>query len=237
MQWTYSYWNGLLHILTEMMQPKQFTCIAYESVNINYYKCDIRTKYYTTSISLIPFDGKYDRVPSEVRKTTEALIVYFDTQKRSFIQELLGINEFLIANEIQLGFLITSSFLDKPNELTFEEVKETAYIAFDVVALKQEDEDSEETVSETDKISYAEIIEGLSNYVWSNINIKPSSTSSRNYSNNGEELESQMNDFEKLLITAQSLRNDTSLTRDEILNKAEELAEAMSAILNDNDSD
>lgn len=56
-------------------------------------------------------------------------------------------------------------------------------------------------------------------------------------SNNTEELENQLNDFENLLITAQSLRSDTNLTRDEILNKAEQLAEVMSAILNDNDSD
>lgn len=55
--------------------------------------------------------------------------------------------------------------------------------------------------------------------------------------NNAEDLENELNDFEKLLITAQNLRSDTRLTRDEILNKAEELAEVMSAILNDNDSD
>lgn len=61
-----------------MKQPKLITPITYESVAINHFKCDIRTKYYTTSIYLLPFDGKFDRVPNELKNTIEALIVYFD---------------------------------------------------------------------------------------------------------------------------------------------------------------
>lgn len=55
--------------------------------------------------------------------------------------------------------------------------------------------------------------------------------------NDNEDLENELNDFENLLITAQNLRSNTHLNRDEILNKAEELAKIMSTILNDNDSD
>ncbi|XP_017955100.1 uncharacterized protein LOC108650469 [Drosophila navojoa] len=221
----------LENILTEMKQPKLITPKTYESVVINHYKCDIRTKYYTTSIYLIPFDGKLDRVPVELKTIIEALIIYFDPFDRTFINSLSAINDFLISNNIELGFLITTALSDKPNELTFEELKENANVVFDIITLKEDEEDSEEPEK------YSEIVEGLENFVWSNIKTKPSSSSSRNQSNSAEQLENELNDFEKLLITAQNLRNDTHLTRDEMLNKAEELAEAMSAILNDNDSD
>ncbi|XP_017861118.1 PREDICTED: uncharacterized protein LOC108612674 [Drosophila arizonae] len=220
------------NILTEMKQPKLITPITYEAEVINHYKCDIRTKYYTTSIYLIPFDGKIDRVPTELKNIIEALIIYFDPFDRTFINSLSAINDFLISNKIELGFLITTVLSDKPNELTFEELKENANVVFDIITLK---EDGEEDSEEPDK--YSEIVEGLENFVWSNIKTKPSSSSNRKQSNSAEQLESELNDFEKLLITAQNLRSDTHLTRDEILNKAEELAEVMSAILNDNDSD
>lgn len=67
--------------------------------------------------------------------------------------------------------------------------------------------------------------------------ISESIDSNRKHSNDNEDLENELNDFENLLITAQSLRSNTHLSRDEILNKAEELAKIMSTILNDNDSD
>ncbi|EDW70490.1 uncharacterized protein [Drosophila virilis] len=223
------------NILTEINQPKVITPVTYESLVINHYKCDIRTKYYNTSVYLVPFDGTYDEVPTELRNTTESLIVYFEPNDKSFINNLSGLNDFIITNKIQLGFLITTAFSGKPNELTFEDLKEKANIVFDVITLKEEDEEhSEDALCETDK--YSEIVEGLKNFVWSNIKTK-ASTSNCKQPNNAEDLENELNDFEKLLITAQNLRSDTRLTRDEILNKAEELAEVMSAILNDNDSD
>ncbi|EDW18713.1 uncharacterized protein LOC6582536 [Drosophila mojavensis] len=220
------------NILTEMKQPKLITPITYEAEVINHYKCDIRTKYYTTSIYLIPFDGKIDRVPTELKNIIEALIIYFDPFDRTFINSLSAINDFLMSNKIELGFLITTALSDKPNELTFEELKENANVVFDIITLK---EDGEEDSEEPEK--YSEIVEGLENFVWSNIKTKASSSSNRKQSNSAEQLENELNDFEKLLITAQNLRSDTHLTREELLNKAEELAEVMSAILNDNDSD
>lgn len=72
-----------------MKQPKSITPITYESVVINHYKCDIRTKYYTTSIYLIPFDGKLDRVPTELKNIIEALIIYFDPFDVSIIKRYL----------------------------------------------------------------------------------------------------------------------------------------------------
>lgn len=65
-------------ILSEMNQPKILTTSSYGDLSINSFKCDINTKYYSTSISLIPFDGKLEGVPAEIRKLTEALIIYFD---------------------------------------------------------------------------------------------------------------------------------------------------------------
>lgn len=61
-----------------MNQPKILTTSSYGSMSISSFKCDISNKYYSTSISLIPFDGKFESVPAEIRKLTEALIIYFD---------------------------------------------------------------------------------------------------------------------------------------------------------------
>lgn len=67
-----------LDILYEMSQPKVLTTTVCESLSISSYKCDISNKYFSTSISLIAFDGSFESVPSEIRKSTEALIIYFD---------------------------------------------------------------------------------------------------------------------------------------------------------------
>ncbi|KAH8405422.1 hypothetical protein KR222_011518 [Zaprionus bogoriensis] len=215
-------------LLTEINQPKMLTTSSHESININFFKCDISNKYYTTSIFLIPFDGKLESVPAEIRKLTEALIINFDASDKSFINKISSINEFVDTNEIELGFLLTSSLTGKANELSFEELKECTNIVFDIVTLKEDTEESSEIQG------YAEILEGITNFVWSNVKVKGSI---RKQSSDNEELENQLNDFENLLITAQNLRSDRNLTRDEMLNKAEELAKIMSAILNDNDSD
>lgn len=90
------------------------------------------------------------------------------------MNNLSGLNDFIITNKIQLGFLITTAFSGKPNELTFEDLKEKANIVFDIITLKEEDEEpSEDALCETDK--YSEIVEGLKNFVWSNIKTKASS--------------------------------------------------------------
>ncbi|KAH8371005.1 hypothetical protein KR093_005894 [Drosophila rubida] len=241
------------NILDELKQPKLLTTNTYESTDINCYKCDIITKYYTTSISLIPFDGKLESVPAEIQKLTEALIIYFDSSDRSFVNNIPGFNNFIETNEIQIGFLATTSFSSKSNGLTAEDLREHVNVVLDIVTLKEDDENTENTQG----LSYSEILEGLQNCVWSNVKIGMFiyvylnlifceildlinilyAGSNRDYPNNPEELENQLNDFENLLITAQTLRSDPNLSREELLNKAEQLAEVMSAILNDNDSD
>ncbi|XP_062132016.1 uncharacterized protein LOC133842782 [Drosophila sulfurigaster albostrigata] len=216
-------------ILGELKQPKLITTNIYETTSVNCYKCDIITKYYNTSISLIPFDGKFESVPPEIKKLTEALVIYFEPSDRTFIKNISGLNDFVESNEIQIGFLVTTSFSGKANELNAEDLREHTNVVFDIVTLKEDDEDADDTQG----LNYSEILEGLKNCVWSNVKIG----SNRNHSADPEELENQLNDFENLLITAQTLRSDPNLSREELLNKAEQLAEVMSAILNDNDSD
>ncbi|KAH8307343.1 hypothetical protein KR044_010442 [Drosophila immigrans] len=212
------------NILGELKQPKLITTNTYESSVTNSYKCDIITKYYNTCISLIPFDGKFESVPAEIKKLTEALIIYFEPSDKTFVENIPALNEFIEANEIQIGFLVTTSFPGKASELTAEDIREHTNVVFDIVSLKSDD---------TQGLSYAEIVEGLQNCVWSNVKIG----ANRDHPTNSDELENQLNDFENLLITAQTLRSDPNLSREELLNKAEQLAEVMSAILNDNDSD
>lgn len=64
-------------ILSEVNQSKESTSTE---CSLNCYKCIIKTKYYNTSINLIPFSGKLEAVPEKILQATEALIIYFDSQ-------------------------------------------------------------------------------------------------------------------------------------------------------------
>ncbi|XP_017003516.2 alpha- and gamma-adaptin-binding protein p34 [Drosophila takahashii] len=212
------------NIFTEVDQPKESTSTE---CSLNCYKCIIKTKYYDTSINLIPFSGKLESVPEKILQATEALIIYFDSKDTSFIET---IPKTLAKNEqIQLGFLLTSSTSGEESGLSFGEIKEQTNFFFDIITLKSNNE-SDPDEPEKD---YEEVVEGLKNVVWSNVKFG----SENKEEMSSEEFDSQLKDFENLLLTAQSLRNDTSLTREQFLDRAEQFAGIVSSILNDNDSD
>ncbi|XP_026845354.1 uncharacterized protein LOC6595970 [Drosophila persimilis] len=225
-------------ILTEMDQPK--TPINNE-VSSHFYKCKIKTKYFNTSVNLIPFDGKWENVPTEITKTTEAVIVFFDANDMNFLHTFS--DTFLSDCPLKLGFLLTTSFPCEENGISLSDLKKRTNFIFDFISLKSNSEtETESTATSTStpaqtEDQYQEIVDGLRNVVWSNVEISTKSGSLQKKSLSSEDLDTQLNDFENLLITAQSLRSDTRLTRDEFLDKAEQLAGVMSNILNDNDSD
>ncbi|XP_043647561.1 uncharacterized protein LOC122616240 [Drosophila teissieri] len=211
------------NILSEVNQSKESTSTE---CSLDCYKCIIKTKYYDTSINLIPFSGKLEGVPEKILQATEALIIYFDSKDTSFIDT---IPKTLAKNEqIQLGFLLTSSTSDEGG-LSFGEIKEKTNFFFDIITLKS---NAESDPDEPEK-DYEEVVEGLKNVVWSNVKFG----SEHKEEINADELDSQLKDFENLLLTAQNLRNDTSLTREQFLDRAEQFAGIVSSILNDNDSD
>eukprot|EP00099_Drosophila_melanogaster_P027575 NP_729822.1 uncharacterized protein Dmel_CG32109 [Drosophila melanogaster] len=211
------------NILSEVNQSKESTSTE---CSLNCYKCIIKTKYYNTSINLIPFSGKLEAVPEKILQATEALIIYFDSQDTSFIDT---IPKTLAKNEqIQLGFLLTSSTSEEGG-LSFGEIKEKTNFLFDIITLRSNVE-SDPDEAEKD---YEEVVEGLKNVVWSNVKFG----SDHKEEISADELDSQLKDFENLLLTAQNLRNDTSLTREQFLDRAEQFAGIVSSILNDNDSD
>ncbi|XP_017043111.1 uncharacterized protein LOC108089418 [Drosophila ficusphila] len=211
-------------IFSELDQPKTLTSTH---CSLNCYKCIIKTKYYNTSINLIPFPGKLESVPEEILQATEALIIYFDSKNTSFID---NISKTLSKNEqIQLGFLLTTASSGEESGLSFGEIKEKTNFFFDIITLKGNNESDPEE-SERD---FEEVVEGLKNVVWSNVKFG----SEHKEEISSDELDSQLKDFENLLLTAQSLRNDTSLTREQFLDRAEQFAGIVSSILNDNDSD
>ncbi|XP_036670856.3 alpha- and gamma-adaptin-binding protein p34 [Drosophila suzukii] len=211
------------NIFSEVDQPKEATSTE---CSLNCYRCIIKTKYYNTSINLVPFSGKLESVPEKILQATEALIIYFDSKDSSFIET---IPKTLAKNEqIQLGFLLTSSTSEERG-LSFGEIKERTNFFFDIITLKSNVEsDSDETERD-----YEEVVEGLKNVVWSNVKFG----SEHKEDISSDELDSQLKDFENLLLTAQSLRNDTSLTREQFLDRAEQFAGIVSSILNDNDSE
>ncbi|XP_039485657.1 uncharacterized protein LOC120448008 [Drosophila santomea] len=211
------------NILSEVNQSKES---ASTECSLNCYKCIIKTKYYDTSINLIPFSGKLEAVPEKILQATEALIIYFDSKDTSFIDT---IPKTLAKNEqIQLGFLLTSSTSDEGG-LSFGEIKEKTNFFFDIITLKS----NAESDSDEPEKDYEEVVEGLKNVVWSNVKFG----SEHKEEISADELDSQLKDFENLLLTAQNLRNDTSLTREQFLDRAEQFAGIVSSILNDNDSD
>ncbi|KAH8379017.1 hypothetical protein KR009_002697 [Drosophila setifemur] len=233
-------------ILTEMKQPKDPTS---EECSLNCYKCKIKNKYYNISTNLIPFNGKLENVPEDILKATEALIIFFDPKEvskniRDILLKLLSIilnifqtafidtiSKTLSKNEqIQLGFLLTYTSPGEESGISLSDLKERTNYFFDVITLKSNSlSDSEESEN-----GYEEIVEGLQNVVWSTVNF---GSKSDHKEMNADELDSQLKDFENLLLTAQSLRNDTSLTREQFLDRAEQFAGIVSSIMNDNDSD
>jgi len=66
-------------------QPKEATSTE---CSLNCYKCIIKTKYYNTSINLVPFSGKLESVPDKILQATEALIIYFDSKDVSNVKYL-----------------------------------------------------------------------------------------------------------------------------------------------------
>lgn len=70
------------------------------------------------------------------------------------------------ANNIELGFLLTSSLSVKENELSFEDLRECTNMIFDIITL------SEDTENTSGNHGYNEILEGLTNCVWSNVQVK-----------------------------------------------------------------
>ncbi|KAH8257543.1 hypothetical protein KR038_011383 [Drosophila bunnanda] len=232
------------NILSEMDQPKESQSTE---CSLDSYKCGIKTKYYNTSISLVPFKGKLETVPEDILQATEALIIYFDPKdvsaiyiywmlfKRLYFQTSFidTIPNTLSKNEqIQLGFLLTSNSTGGESGMSFGELKERTNFFFDIITLKKSN--NSESDSDEGEKEYEEVVEGLKNVVWSNVTMG-SKEHKDDISN--DELDNQLKDFENLLLTAQSLRNDTSLTREQFLDRAEQFAGIVSAILNDNDSD
>ncbi|KAH8288063.1 hypothetical protein KR018_011093 [Drosophila ironensis] len=210
-------------ILTEMDQPQE------ASSSHNGYKCRIKNKYYDTTINLVPFVGKFENVPEDILKATEALIIYFEPKDTTFIEAVAkALPE---NNQIQLGFLLTNSNLSEESGFSISDLKQQTNFFFDVITLKSDNKsDSEESEN-----GYQEVVEGLKNIVWTNVNYGSKSGNKAEMST--EEMDDQLRDFENLLITAQNLRNDTSLSREEFLDRAEQFAGIVSSILNDNDND
>lgn len=76
----------------------------------------------------------------------------------------------MVSNNIELGFLLTSSLSGKPNELSFDDLRVCTNMVFDIITLK---EDTENTC---ENHGYSEILEGLTNCVWSNVKVKGASS-------------------------------------------------------------
>lgn len=69
-------------------------------------------------------------------------------------------------HQIQLGFLLTSSNLSESSGVSISDLKESTNFFFDVITLKDDDK-SDPDDSEN---GYEEVVEGLQNTVWSNVN-------------------------------------------------------------------
>lgn len=74
------------------------------------------------------------------------------------------------SNNIELGFLLTLSLFGKPNEISFDDLRVCTNMVFDIITLKEDTENTSENNG------YSEILEGLTNCVWSNVKVKGSSS-------------------------------------------------------------
>ncbi|XP_067647691.1 uncharacterized protein [Eurosta solidaginis] len=178
------------------------------------YLCDLNTKYYENTISLLPYDGNVNELPEDILKVTEMLMIYFEPDDKSFKEELPSLCQLLIKHGIELGLLLTSKLLDDPKHgLTYESVKESCKFQFDVIELCNKDDQK--------NAGYIEIIEILKNNIWSDIKVP-----GKNPELSDAQMEEQLEDFENLITSMHNFKRISSnLERDEMLDEAEKLAE------------
>uniref|UniRef100_A0A1A9W4L3 Uncharacterized protein n=1 Tax=Glossina brevipalpis TaxID=37001 RepID=A0A1A9W4L3_9MUSC len=220
--------KNILKVTDQQEEQLEF---KFDSCSLRAYKCDVVTKYYETQIALFGFEEDLTSIPSDVLKNIEAALFYFDSDDRSFLTKVDSLCSFVKCNKIQVAALITRNISDDDlNGITYGELKKRCKLCFDVVDLSDQNDLDLNGCGE-----YTELLDLLKNCVWSNVKHSQHINDTSNESSSDiDGIEEQLNSFEELLKKVQNFKETSkTLSREDVLNNAEKLAELFVNIIND----
>uniref|UniRef100_A0A1A9VMX3 Uncharacterized protein n=1 Tax=Glossina austeni TaxID=7395 RepID=A0A1A9VMX3_GLOAU len=221
--------KNILKVTDQQEEQLEF---KFDSYNLRAYKCDLITKYYETQVALFGFDEDLTSIPSDILKNIEAALFYFDSDDRSFLSKVDALCNFVKCNKIQVAALITRNISeDDRHGITYGELKKLCKFCFDIVDLNDQNDLELDGCGE-----YTEVLDLLKNYIWSNVkhSHKHINDASHESSSDIDGIEEQLNSFEELLKKVQCFKETSkTLSREEVLNNAEKLAELFVNIIND----
>lgn len=206
-----------------------------EDCSLAVCKCNIITKYYETEIGFFEWDD-LESIPNSLSKHIEGCIIYFDADCVTFNTKIDFLNKFVKTNNIGFPCILTRNISKKESMDTLRQ--KCASSKFAVCDLNSEDDYDDGA----DK-GYGEVIEMLKNNVWSNVivdgrklnldfNNLPSEDNSDESVSDDSDIENQLNEFENLMNNLQQFKTmSQNLSRDELLDNAEKLAEQFANIL------
>ncbi|CAD7082781.1 unnamed protein product [Hermetia illucens] len=217
-------------------------------------KLHLVTKYYQTDLYLVPFKEDISLLPAEIQEAIEAVLIYFDSGKRSFSDRIPVYAQFLKSNGIELGILLCDRVYEDSNEgITYKEAKQASQV-LDVIELGRKREEGEED-DPHDPIGYDEVMQALRSFIWSNVDMGAASgqgkTAPKKEAKDTKKnkdgppgkptpnsMEAELEIFEKLLTKVMDFKNETAtMTPPERLAYAERIAYDFENLMDDDDSD
>lgn len=221
--------KNILIINGDTEEESSSTCI--DNYNIKTYKLNINTKYFKTHVLLFECCDDINKIPAAVKSKIEASLFYFDSNDRSFLPEIDTLTTFVKDNNIEVASLVTRNLGENQlHELTYDEIKNICKMHLDIVDLNEPIDEPE---------GYAEVLELFRNHIWSSVKMSNKTSQKIFESDNRSDtedadIEDKLNNFEELLNSIQKFKDmSQTLSREEVLNNAEELAELFANILNE----
>ncbi|KAM7356423.1 uncharacterized protein ACRADG_002162 isoform 2-T8 [Cochliomyia hominivorax] len=213
--------SEILRTNNESVAEPMDVCI--DSFTFKVQELSICTKYYKTNILLFECEDIYS-IPKAVRNAIEGAIFYFDSNDMNFLSELNSLISFVKENNIDLSTLITRNLNEKYG-LSYESLKNKFSNEVNIIDLNPNQDNDE-------PYGYEEVLEILKNNIWSSISV-----SNRNLNSDklqDPNIEDALSEFEELLYKFQQFKEvSQNMSREEVLQNAENLAELFAKMLNE----
>ncbi|CAG9803924.1 unnamed protein product [Chironomus riparius] len=190
---------------------------------------NIVTKYYETKIALLPTDnfiGLNDAVKSKI----EGVLLYFDSNDRSFLKTLPFYKDFIKDHNIEFSILLCKQLTENVDAgITFSCIK-SIYNKFDIIELDGKSCDDSDDF--TEPIGYDELAMALQ--VFPKIPNLDTHSNEENDKLSGDDIDVQeeIDRFENLLSQMLQFRPNTeNMSREERLNHAQNFAEIFEKLI------
>ncbi|XP_059220149.1 uncharacterized protein LOC106092072 [Stomoxys calcitrans] len=203
------------------------TVQKFKEQEIETYKLNIITKYFKTQISLFVCED-FNKIRPDLLPLVEGCIFYFDPDNESFCADVAPLNKFMADNNIDTSCFITNNVSE--NLLIYNLTKQ---FKLSIIDLNEQWDD--------EHCGYQEVLQILRNKVWSSVDlsdIRCEKETNNALDNDLKEeycnVEQQLNEFEDLVNSIQTFKTlSQNLSRDDVLNNAEILAEQFVKMLSE----